>query len=127
MLGALTKELVPYVEQLLERLGARGIGPDGRMRALLLAVGDRLIARHLEHLGQAEPSTSACPACGAVAKRKQKRPKRVLTISGPVTYERCEYRCECGHSFAPLDAELGLLPGSECSAALRELMAFVQA
>lgn len=125
-LDAVVAELLPHVESLLGHLGGRGIGPDGQMRAVVLALGDRIIVRRLERMSDEEGGTSEC-ACGSAAKRKQRRERTVLTISGPVTYRRSIYRCPiCEQSFAPLDDQLGLVDGSECTRALRELMAFVQ-
>lgn len=124
--NALVGELFPYVRDLLERIGARGIGPDGQVRAVLLALGDRIIGRELESRTEIEPATARC-SCGATAKRKDRRQRTVLTVSGPVTYTRSEYRCKtCPQTFAPMDDALGMVKGSDCTAALRELMAFVQ-
>lgn len=47
--------------------------------------------------------------CGQLAKCKGRRPKAVVTMSGPVSVKRAWYHCAtCHHGFAPADHILGL-------------------
>jgi len=52
-----------------------------------------------------------CPKCRATLSRSVMRPRQVSDAHGEVHYERALYECpDCRRSYAPLDAELGLLP-----------------
>jgi len=65
-----------------------------------------------------------CP-CGQKARFHQMRPKRLLTIVGPITIQRPYYVCPaCANGQSPRDAELDV-PGTAYSPGVRRMMAVV--
>ncbi|HEY6389722.1 MAG TPA: ISKra4 family transposase [Bryobacteraceae bacterium] len=65
-----------------------------------------------------------CP-CGQSARFHQMRPKRLVTILGPITIERPYYLCpDCHQGHSPRDRELDT-EGTEYSPGLRRMMAVV--
>lgn len=119
--------LIAQLNALLERLlpAIEGLGLDGRAKAKAVLVGEWMMLAELRARAETEPVARPCPLCEQLAKRKQQREKTVLSAVGPMTYRRSEYRCANGHPHVPLDAELGLVDGSDCTLAMRELAAFV--
>ena len=124
-----------HLRAICERLEAyfpaeatNGAGVDAVARAKMLALGELLLSIELAGRGRDEPAQAECPTCGKLAKRKERRPREVITVMGPVSYSRAIYRCnDCKQEFAPLDREFGLLEGCKESRALRELLAFCYA
>ena len=56
------------------------------------------------------------------------RPRQVLTLHGQVHYARALYECpRCRHSYAPLDAELGLLPHDRMTTGVAKKVAYAGA
>src|SRR5258708_27681527 len=65
-----------------------------------------------------------CP-CGQAARFHQIRPKRLVTVLGPITIERPYYLCpDCHRGHSPRDQELDT-EGTEYSPGLRRMMAVV--
>jgi len=65
-----------------------------------------------------------CP-CGRPARFHQMRPKRLVTVLGPITIERPYYLCpDCHRGHSPRDQELDT-QGTEYSPGLRRMMAVV--
>jgi len=70
------------------------------------------------------PGAVPC-ACGREARFHENRPKRVLTMLGPVAFERAYYLCpDCHHGQSPRDRELDVA-GTECSPGVRRMLAIV--
>lgn len=64
-------------------------------------------------------------ACGGQARYYDRRARTVLTVLGPVQYERSYYVCaSCGTGHSPRDRELGVEAVS-CSPGVRRMMAVV--
>lgn len=69
-------------------------------------------------------ATVAC-ACGGQARYHDHRPKQLLTVLGPVEFERAYYVCpRCHASHSPQDRELDVA-GTECSPGVRRMVAAV--
>lgn len=112
------------VRELLPGL-PRGIGRDGRAREIALAVNEIMLIDEIEEVQAAEPVRIPCE-CGSEAVRKQRVARTVQTICGPIDIRRSVYRCpDCGQQTIPLDLDFGLVAGSDCTAALRELGAYL--
>lgn len=63
--------------------------------------------------------------CGQQARYHETRPKQVLTMLGPVVYERAYYLCpNCHQGQSPRDQELDVV-GTECSPGVRRMLAAV--
>ena len=68
--------------------------------------------------------TVPCP-CGRKARFHENRRKQLLTMLGPVVFERAYYRCpDCHQGQSPRDGELDVV-GTECSPGVRRMMAVV--
>jgi len=122
VIDTMARELLP----LAERLGVKAIGPDGKVRAILLLLAGSLVGEALRREALQEGSTHPCPSCGKQAKRLYRRKRKVLTVGGWASFSRSEYKCLCEKKFTPLDDKLGLVPSSDCTAAMRELISFTQ-
>ena len=84
-------------------------------------------ATALSHLlNQGPPESPAIPcSCGHSARYKELRSKPVLTVVGPVEYQRPYYVCpQCHHAPNPTDAALGV-ERQEFSPGVRRMMAVV--
>src|SRR5215510_12322147 len=89
----------------------------------------RILARHLVEAVLAEPSrrpTSwpCCPQCGAGMRSKGFVKRQVLSLLGPLRWQRRVGRCPQGcetPQVAPLDDELGLHPQQRTSGELQHL------
>jgi hypothetical protein len=63
--------------------------------------------------------------CGQQARYHETRPKQILTMLGPVVYDRAYYFCpNCHHGQSPRDQELDVV-GTECSPGVRRMAAAV--
>lgn len=63
--------------------------------------------------------------CGQQARYHETRSKQILTMLGPVVYERAYYRCpSCHQGQSPRDRELDIV-GTECSPGVRRMLAAV--
>jgi hypothetical protein len=79
---------------------------------------------HLLNEGPPEARTIPC-SCGQAARYKELRSKPVLTVVGPVAYQRPYYVCaQCHHAPNPTDAALGV-EQQEFSPGVRRMMAVV--
>jgi len=79
---------------------------------------------HLLHEGPPESPTIPC-SCGHAARYKELRSKPVLTVVGPVEYQRPYYVCaHCHHAPNPTDAALGV-EHEDFSPGVRRMMAVV--
>jgi len=64
-------------------------------------------------------------ACGQQAQYHETRRKQLLTMLGPVVFDRAYYLCpSCHQGQSPRDQELGVV-GTECSPGVRRMMAVV--
>lgn len=84
-------------------------------------------ATALSHLlNEGPPESPAIPcSCGHSARYKELRSKPVLTVVGPVEYQRPYYVCsQCHHAPNPTDAALGV-EHQEFSPGVRRMMAVV--
>jgi hypothetical protein len=80
---------------------------------------ERLLAVPVVH------QTGIACACGHSARYHERRRKQVLTILGPVTFERAYYLCpNCHQGQSPRDQELDVV-GTECSPGVRRMMSLV--
>jgi hypothetical protein len=79
---------------------------------------------HLLHEGPPDQRTIPC-SCGHSAQYKELRSKPILTVVGPVEYQRPYYVCaQCHHAPNPADASLGV-EHKEFSPGVRRMMAVV--
>ena len=71
----------------------------------------------------------ACPRCGATHLYRQgMKPRRVLTPSGNLSYEREVFQCaSCRKSFAPMDGELGVAAGARMNRSLVRRVSYIGA
>jgi len=96
-----------------------------RRHALRLAarvVAQRLNADTSDHAGATRPC-----ACGQLARYAGRRPKRFVTVLGPLTLERAYYHCAaCDAGVCPRDHALGL-EGTSLSPAVTRLVGVVGA
>lgn len=92
-------------------------------RASLHRAGAAMLGRLLAQ-GGAHDTRVAC-ACGAQAHYHDQRPKRLLTVMGPVEWERAYYVCpRCHTGQSPRDRELDV-QGTGYSPGVRRMMALV--
>jgi len=71
------------------------------------------------------PSPSFPCACGKRARFHGRRPRKLHTALGEVSFERAYYHCpDCGHGQSPRDAELDVA-GTDFSPGVRRMMAAV--
>jgi hypothetical protein len=71
-----------------------------------------------------QPNKVVC-SCGHMAHLHESRPKKLLTMLGPVNFERAYYLCtHCHSGQSPRDQELDVV-GTECSPGVRRMMAVV--
>jgi hypothetical protein len=79
---------------------------------------------HLLHADPPEQGSLPC-SCGQTAHYKELRSKPILTVVGPVSYQRPYYVCpDCHHAPNPTDAALGV-EHEEFSPGVRRMMAVV--
>jgi hypothetical protein len=94
-------------------------------RAGLHRAGAAMLTVLLRDSAGHAPQT-ACP-CGAQAHYHDQRPKRLVSILGPIQWERAYYVCpQCQRGQSPRDRELDV-EGTECSPGVRRMMALVGA
>lgn len=78
-------------------------------RSLSQDVQQRLVQERNKQL----KSPKAKCTCGSLSRCKGLHPRTLVTVHGPLTYERACYYCSlCKHTFAPLDSALGIDRGS---------------
>jgi uncharacterized protein UPF0236 len=69
-----------------------------------------LVERLIEEQVPPPDNQATCPKCGAEARYKCSVDRHILTIHGSRLFARRYYVCpQCGHGFAPLDAQLGVV------------------
>ena len=79
---------------------------------------------HLLRVDAPEQDSLQC-SCGETAQYKELRPKPILTVVGPVSYQRPYYVCaHCHHAPNPTDAALGV-ERQDFSPGVRRMMAIV--
>jgi hypothetical protein len=94
-------------------------------RAGLHRAGTAILTALLAEPGS--PTSRTACACGAQARYRDQRPKRLLTALGPVQFERAYHVCpDCQQGQSPRDCELDV-EGTECSPGVRRMMALVGA
>jgi hypothetical protein len=105
---------------------AHGVDLEGwetAFRAAALSAGSRVLGQLMDGIGsgrQGEPLS--CPDCGQRLESQGRKPKRVLTILGPVRYRRTRLACPgCGRTVYPGD-ELLDIDGTTRSPGLRRMM-----
>ena len=105
---------------------ARGVDLEGwemTIRAAALSAGSRVLGQLMDGVGsgrQVEPV--ACPRCGQRMDSHGRKPKKVLTILGPVRYRRTRLECPgCGTTVYPGDEVLDI-DGTTRSPGLRRMM-----
>ena len=92
-------------------------------RASLHRAGAAVLTNLLKERGGHDPHV-AC-ACGKQAQYHDHRPKQLLTVLGPVEYQRAYYVCpHCRRGQSPRDTELDVV-GTACSPGVRRMMATV--
>jgi hypothetical protein len=69
-----------------------------------------------------------CPQCDAPMRSRGRTPRRVVTVFGPLDVQRRRYHCTpCRTVRRPLDEWLGLVSGTEFTAAVREQALYLAA
>ncbi len=92
-------------------------------RASMHQAGRAMLTGLLAARGE-EPARVAC-ACGAEAHYRDHRPKQLLTVLGPVEFERAYYVCpRCQNGQSPRDRELDV-EGARYWPGVRRMMALV--
>ena len=93
------------------------------VRRSMHSAGAAAVSRLLSDTSR-QPQRRPC-SCGGEAPFHSLRPKRLLTVLGPVTFERAYYVCAgCHQGQSPRDRELEV-EGSEFSPGVRRMMALV--
>ena len=126
---AVQQEVAQEVSRLLQVVFAGG-RKTGQMdleavemlvRSSMHRAGAGILGRLLS-LPSSQPSQAPC-ACGHSATYHDTRPKQVLTVLGPVRFERYYYVCpQCHRGQSPRDRELDV-EGVACSPGVRRMMA----
>jgi len=93
-------------------------------RALLGALGNAI--------GQVEKALLAapvlCAGCRRPMRSRGRSARRIVTVFGSLQLQRARYGCRnCGAVRRPLDEWLGVLAGTECTAAVREQALYLAA
>lgn len=84
----------------------------------LLGAVVRLSQRSLQPAGAGQ--RWRCPGCGGRSRVQRWKERRVLTVCGPLRYERPWCRCQqCRRGFSPTDQTLGVAPRARLSAGVR--------
>lgn len=98
-------------------------GLEAAIRQAALAAGSRVLAGLLDGIGSGRQADRlACPDCGRDMESRGRKPKRVLTILGPVRYRRTRLECPgCGRTVYPGDEWLDI-EGTTRSPGLRRMM-----
>jgi len=92
------------------------------MREALRQIGEQALGMFLSSMQATPDSEIDCP-CGGKLHYQRMRPAQVISVFGPVTYERAYYAgCACKQGQAPLDEQFGLEPGA-VTAGLAALLA----
>ena len=90
--------------------------------ARVLAV--RLVEDVLAARARQPTAWPPCPACGATVRSQGMAPRQIMSLIGPLRWQRRVGRCPQGCAIpqvAPLDQVLGVLPHQRTSEALQEL------
>jgi len=126
-LQRLISNVMDRISQLLPAQPRQRI--DRRVRLAGLVVTELMLVEQLRREKRDEPVRIPCPDCDdGVAVRHQRRERRFYTVCGPVTVPASIYCCElCGARSTPLHDDLGVTPGTDTTAALREVLAFLHA
>lgn len=75
-------------------------------------IGGELTQRIVEREPEVAANQATCPACGGCGRFHSRAQRLLFTRHGEIRLCRRWYRCGCGHSFSPLDRQLGLDAGS---------------
>lgn len=85
------------------------------MREAMRQIGQQALGLLLSSLQKTPDGEIAC-SCGGVLHYQRTRPASVISVFGPVRYERAYYAgCSCKQGQAPLDEQYGLKPGAVTS------------
>lgn len=96
---------------------------ESAMRAAVLAAGASICAALLTHIGKGRRLHSPTCRCGQTMKSTGVERKNLMTILGPVPFDRSRYECpQCGVSRYPGDEELDVA-GTTRSPGVRRMMA----
>lgn len=121
---AVVEDLPEYLQRLVTDLGVwmhlvlsdenlSAAETEERLTELTREAGREALGKGLsEKYGRQVGSRRPCP-CGVVQKFERYRSVDVVTVLGPIRYERAYYRCSsCGRTHYQGDAEVGLRYGS---------------
>lgn len=93
------------------------------LRGAVLACGAKVLASMLAEHGSGRREEAVICRCGQRMESQGVRPKELMTILGPVTYERSMFQCPgCGATRYPGDKALDVV-GTTRSPGLRRMMA----
>lgn len=93
------------------------------LRAAVLGAGARALENLLQGYGFGRRKEAVICECGTRMQSRGQRPKQLLTILGPVAYQRTRYQCpNCRRTDYPSDGELDV-EGTGRSPGLRRFMA----
>lgn len=125
VLEQMAELLAEQVKEWTEDEPDGGIGAvEDKMRHVLQEAGRRALEKSISALDEQRPRAVTC-GCGGEATYVARRPAKVLTVFGWVTYRRAYHLCrDCHRGQSPLDKRLGLRPG-QVSAGLHPLLALL--
>jgi hypothetical protein len=75
----------------------------------VLEIAARAIEQRLNEDTSDNQGRAMSCSCGGTARDVGRRPKRIVTVLGPLVLKRAYYHCQtCGHGFYPRDRQLGV-------------------
>jgi hypothetical protein len=93
-------------------------------RAAMHRAGAAALQHLLQQPAESVPTTVPCP-CGQTARYRQRRARHLLTVVGPLRFQRAYYCCAaCHQGQSPRDRELDIVH-TEYSPGVRRMMALV--
>lgn len=120
------EKMAGIMVQAMHKIGAEGQGireVETRMREFLREVGGQALGKYLEQQDEQLQEQEVICACGEAMTYQCRRPARIVSVFGRVSYRRGYYLCEqCHARQSPLDRRIGIEAG-QVTAGLAELLA----
>ena len=120
------KKMAEIVVEEMSKIGGEGQGiraVETKMREFLREVGAQALGTYLEAQDEQMRAQAVICACGEAMSYVCRRPAKIVSVFGRVSYRRRYYQCEqCHARQLPLDGRLGIEAG-QVTAGLAELLA----
>lgn len=120
------KKMAEIVVEEMSKMGGEGQGiraVETKMREFLREVGAQALGTYLEAQDEQMRAQAVICACGEAMSCVCRRPAKIVSVFGRVSYRRRYYQCEqCHARQLPLDGRLGIEAG-QVTAGLAELLA----